>query len=159
MTGLYIFTIISVLISFLMDRKKTILAFKVALKKFVAILPSFLKMLIYISFILMISDQLIIKYLGQENSILGLVSSLILGSITIMPGFIAYPLAGILVEKGISYMVVAGFVTSLMMVGVITYPVEKEYLGVKGTLMRNGMSFIISIIVALIIGISYGEVF
>jgi hypothetical protein len=42
-----------------------------------------------------------------------------------MPGYFAYPLAGVLVNKGVTYMVVACFATTLLMVGVLTYPVEK----------------------------------
>ena len=76
-----------------------------------------------------------------------------------MPGFIAYPLSGVLVERGVMYMVVAGFVTTLMMVGVLTYPVEKEYLGVKATVIRNSVSFVIAAVIALAMGMAYGEVF
>jgi hypothetical protein len=42
-----------------------------------------------------------------------------------MPGFIAYPLAGVLVNKGVPYMVVASFETTLMMAGILTCPVKK----------------------------------
>jgi len=83
---------------------------------------------------------------------------LIIGSITMMPGFIAYPLAGILVSRGVNYMVVAAFITTLMLVGVATYPVEKEYFGIKATVWRNIAGFIISAIIAVATGILYGEV-
>jgi len=74
-------------------------------------------------------------------------------------GFIAYPLAGILIEKGVSYMVVAAFITTLMLVGIATYPVEKEYFGSKATIWRNVAGFIIAAIIAVFTGILYGEVF
>jgi len=45
----------------------------------------------------------------------------------------------------------------LMMVGILTYPVEKEYFGVKVTIVRNVISFGIALIIALIIGICFGE--
>ncbi len=38
-------------------------------------------------------------------------------------------------------MVLAAFTTTLMMVGVMTYPVEKEYFGAKVTIIRNLISF------------------
>ena len=56
-------------------------------------------------------------------------------------------------------MVVAAFTTTLMMVGVVTYPVEKEYFGIKVTVMRNIISFFIALIVAVMIGIFFGEIF
>jgi len=56
-------------------------------------------------------------------------------------------------------MVVAAFTTTLMMVGVVTYPVEKEYFGIKVTVMRNIISFFIALIVAVMIGVFFGEIF
>ena len=80
------------------------------------------------------------------------------GSITVMPGFVAFPLAGILRNSGISYMVIASFTTTLMMVGTITFPVEVTYFGKKVSLIRNLLSFVIAITVALLIGIYFGEI-
>ncbi len=54
-----------------------------------------------------------------------------------MPGFIAFPLSGILLSKGVPYMVISAFTTTLMIVGVLSYPVEKAYFGTKVTIMRN----------------------
>ncbi|MDP8268828.1 MAG: hypothetical protein P9L97_08890, partial [Candidatus Tenebribacter davisii] len=82
----------------------------------------------------------------------------LIGSITIMPGFIAFPLAGILREQGIPYMVISAFTTTLMLVGIITFPIEKEFLGVKITIIRNVICFIIAIIVALFMGVAFGEI-
>ena len=56
-------------------------------------------------------------------------------------------------------MVVAAFITTLMLVGVATYPVEKEYFGIKATIWRNAAGFIIAAIIAISTGILYGEVF
>jgi uncharacterized membrane protein YraQ (UPF0718 family) len=151
-------TAILVIVSFIADRKKTLQGIKIGLKKFRKILPDYLKILIFVAVILFFSESLIAEYLGQDNTFLGMVIGLILGSVTIMPGFIAYPLAGVLVEKGVLYMIVAAFVTTLMMVGLLTYPLEKEYLGVRATLLRNGGSFLIAVIISLTIGFCYGEI-
>jgi uncharacterized membrane protein YraQ (UPF0718 family) len=76
-----------------------------------------------------------------------------------MPGYIAFPLGGILRGNGVSYMVISAFTTTLMMVGVLTFPVEKAYLGFKAALIRNILSFLIALIVAVFIGMFFGEVF
>lgn len=158
MIGLYVVTATAIGISFVVDRKKTLMGLKKGWMKFSKSLPEYLKLLILISLVLLISEDYIIRYLGQDNVFLGLLSSLILGSITMMPGFIAYPLAKILVGKGVSYMVVAGFVTSLMLVGVVTYPLEKKCFGKRATLLRNMMSFGVAAGIAVLMGIFYGEV-
>ncbi len=159
MTGLYIATGIALLVSLFFDKSKTKSGLKKGWVKFSKTLPSYLKLLMIISLVLLLSEDLIITYLAQDNIFLGLLSSLILGSLTMMPGFIAYPLANILVGRGVPYMVIAGFVTSLMLVGVVTYPLEKEYLGIKATILRNIMSFVVAALIAIIAGIAYGEVF
>lgn len=158
MYSLYIISIISLSISYFFSKEKTIKALKTAWKKFSKILPTYLKLLIILSFVLLISDDIIIRYLGGNSTLIGLLMGLITGSITMMPGFIAYPLSGILLEKGVSYMVIAAFITTLMMVGVITYPVEKEYMGKKATIVRNISSFIIAAVIAIAAGLLYGEV-
>ena len=95
----------------------------------------------------------------DDNKFTGVALASLLGSVTVMPGFIAFPLAGILVQKGVAYMVIAAFTTTLMMVGVLTVPIEKAYFGLKVTVIRNVISFFIAIAVAIMIGLFFGEIF
>jgi len=158
MALLYIITGLALLISVLVSREKTVNAVKIGLKKFLNILPAFISMLIAVSVILyLIPDRTIIRYLGNENLFLGVLAASLLGSVTLMPGFIAFPLSGILLSKGVAYMVLSAFTTTLMMVGVVTYPIEKEYFGVKVTILRNIISVGIAIFVALMTGLYFGE--
>jgi len=157
---LYGFTAVSLIASILVSRKKTLQALTIALRRSLNLLPRFAVMLLLVSIVLFfVSDELITQYLGVENKYLGLLLASLLGSVTIMPGFIAFPLAGILLGKGVPYMVLAGFTTTLMMVGVLTYPVEKAFLGTKVTVIRNSISFFIALIIAMMVGIFFGEIF
>lgn len=47
---------------------------------------------------------------------------------------------------------IAAFVTTLVMVGVITAPLEMKFFGKKFTFWRNLLSFIFALIIALIMG-------
>jgi uncharacterized membrane protein YraQ (UPF0718 family) len=159
MIYIYILTCILLIFSFFSSKQKTLKALKIAWKKFAKILPAFIKMLIFISIVLyLFPDKMILKYLGGSNIYKGAILASLLGSITMMPGFIAFPLCGILVQKGVSYMVVSAFSTTLMMVGILTYPVESEYFGKKLTIVRNIVSYIMAIVIALVIGVLYGEI-
>lgn len=159
MIGILITAGAALIISFFADPKKTARALKAALKKFIALLPSFLTMLAAVSIVLtLIPEKTIVRVLGEEDLLGGTIIAALFGSITFMPGFIVFPLAGILLTKGVAYTVLAGFTTTLMMVGVLTYPIEKEYFGIKVTVIRNCLSFVIAIIIAVIIGISFGEI-
>jgi len=155
---LYVLTVLLILLSFFKDKEKTIKGIKLGFKKFKKILPSYLKLLIIISIVLLFSQDLIIEYLTNNNLLLGTILAVVIGSLTIMPGFIAYPLAGVLLAKGVPYMILGGFVTSLMLVGVVTYPLEKEYFGKRATIIRNSFSFFISLGIAIGIGFFYGEI-
>lgn len=157
---LYIITGLAVIISFVVNREKTFKAVKIAVRRLVNILPAFLIMLVLISVVLyLVPDTVLSDYLGSNNKFVGVVLASLIGSIILMPGFIAFPLCGILLEKGIQYMVLSAFTTTLMMVGVLTYPVEKEYFGIRVTIIRNAISFLIAIVIALITGIFFGEIF
>ena len=157
---LYIAAGLAVLISLGADSEKTLKALKIALKRFVTILPAFLSMLMLVSFALfLIPDKVISEYLGSSNMFTGVLFASFLGSITLMPGFIAFPLCGILLKKGVLYMVLSAFSATLMMVGVLTYPIEKAYFGTKVTIMRNIISLFIALIVAVMTGIFFGEIF
>ena len=155
---LYSITGLALLISIIIDRKKTLAAIKISYKRFINIIPAFLTMLILVSIVLFfVSDKMISNYLGNNDKFIGITLASLFGSITLMPGFIAFPLCGILLKKGVSYMVLSAFTTTLMMVGILTYPIEKKYFGVKVTIIRNVISLFIALIVALSIGFFFGE--
>ena len=80
----------------------------------------------------------------------------IIGSITLIPGFVAFPLASALLKNGAGFMQIAVFISTLMMVGLVTVPVEIRYFGKKATILRNIMAFIFSYIVAAVVGVVLG---
>ncbi|MBI9105393.1 MAG: hypothetical protein JEZ04_01535 [Spirochaetales bacterium] len=144
--------------SLIADRKKTLKALKVAFKKFIKIAPAFSIMLILVSvFLHIVTDEMIIKYLGDANSARGIGIAAFFGSITMMPGFVAFPLCGILAGKGVPYSVIASFSTTLMLVGVISFPIEQKYLGMKAGLLRNAVCLVMALTISLIIGFFYGD--
>ena len=157
---LYIVTGFALLLSFIINREKTFKAIKIATRRFVNILPAFVGMLILVSIVLfLIPDKAVSHYFGKNNIFIGVFFASFFGSITLMPGFIAFPLCGILLKKGVLYMVLSAFSTTLMTVGVLTYPIEKEYFGVRLTILRNIMSLFIALVVAVMTGIFFQEIF
>lgn len=152
-------TILFLLLSFFFDRAKSKKAIILAYKRFLVIFPSFLIMLILVSVILFLFPQeKILTYLSYGSNKINIILAALVGSITAVPGFIAFPLAGILKNNGVSYTIIAAFTTTLMMVGTITFPVEVTYLGKKVALIRNIIGFMIALLVALLIGLYFGEV-
>lgn len=151
---LYILTVLLLILSFVKDKKKTKMALKKAWKSFENILPQFLSILVLIGILLSIlSPETISKLIGQQSGWLGMIVAALIGSITLIPGFVAFPLAAALLKSGAGFMQIAIFISTLMMVGIVTVPLEMKYFGKKATILRNSIAFIFSFIVALIIGV------
>ncbi len=78
-----------------------------------------------------LTPEQISNLLGSESGWYGVLVAAVIGSITLIPGFIAFPLAAALLKSGAGYMQIAAFVSTLMMVGIVTMPVEISYFGKK----------------------------
>ena len=136
------------------DRGKTKLALIKAWKSFENILPQLLSILVIIGLVLAIlSPQTISLLMGTGTGIWGVLVASVLGSITLIPGFVAFPLAAALLNNGAGYMQIAAFVSTLMMVGIVTLPLEMTVLGKRAAVIRNVSAFVFSLIVAVVIGV------
>lgn len=145
---------ILLILSFFKDKKKTKMALKKAWKAFENILPEFLVVILLVGFMLAILDaDTISGVIGAKSGWFGVILASIIGSITLIPGFVAFPTAAILLENGAGYMQIAAFISTLMMVGVVTMPVEIKYFGKKSTVLRNLSAFLFSFLVAFIINL------
>ncbi len=159
--GISLFTIILyvlvaglLLFSFSKDRQKTKMALKKAWKSFENILPQFLSILIIIGIMLaVLNPETISRLIGRQSGWLGIVLASLIGSITLIPGFVAFPLAAALLKSGAGLTQLAVFISTLMMVGIVTMPVEIKYFGKKATILRNALAFVFSYIVAIVMGV------
>ncbi len=139
--------------SFSRDRQKTRQSLKKSWKAFENILPAFSQILLLLGAMMaVVSPASIHALLGENSGWAGMIIAASLGSITLIPGFIAFPMAKTVLEMGAGLMQVAVFVSTLMMVGVVTAPMESQFFSRKTMLLRNGMSVFFSFLVAFVIG-------
>ncbi|UCE37464.1 MAG: hypothetical protein JSW00_18740 [Thermoplasmata archaeon] len=153
---IFIIMIITLLvgISFILDKNKTLQGLKNGAKHLHKILPEFLLLLIFVSvFLSLVSQSTLVGLLGRESGPFGIMIAAGIGSIALIPGAIAYPLAGELMRQGASYTILATFITTLMMVGILTFPVERKYLGNRLAILRNVMSFIGALLISVLVGV------
>ena len=150
---LYSLAIIFLILSFIKDKSKTKKAIVLGLKSFENIMPQFLGIIVLIGILLSVfNSDTISKIIGKESGFIGVILASLIGSITLIPGFVAFPTAAMLLKSGAGYIQIAAFISTLMMVGIVTFPVEIKYFGKKLTILRNLTAFVFSFIVALIIG-------
>ena len=146
--------LILLLIAFLKDRSKSIEALKVAVRSFVKILPSILMIIVLVGIILgVLQPETITQWLGEKSGPLGILLTGVLGAVLHIPSLVAFPLAGSLLKSGSSITIIATFIATLTMIGVVTFPLEVKELGKKFALMRNGLSFLAAIIIGWLIGV------
>lgn len=151
--ALYAVTGILLIVSFYKDKQKTKKALKKAWKAFENILPEFLVVILLVGLLLAIMNpETISQIIGEKSGWFGVVLASVIGAITLIPGFVAFPMAALLLQGGAGYMQIGAFISSLMMVGVITMPVEIKYFGKKLTIYRNVLAFLFSFVVAFVIG-------
>lgn len=150
---LYGIAVIFVVFSFLKDRKKTMMALKKGIKAFEGILPQFLTVLVLVAVVLAVFNaEMVSKLVGKGSGFLGVVAASVVGAITLIPGFVAFPAAAQLLKNGAGVVQMAAFVSSLMMVGIVTLPMEMKFFGRRASLTRNGLAFAFSFLVAVFVG-------
>jgi len=140
--------------SIIKSKERTKKAFKVAFKAFMKTLPSLLAILGIVGLILgVLPPETIKQIVGTEAGFTATIIAAVLGAITLIPSLIAFPLAGSLLRSGATVMTISAFVTTLVMVGFVTAPMEIKILGKKFTVLRNVLGFIAALIIAFIMGI------
>jgi len=100
-----------------------------------------------------IPPQTIKGLLGSGNLWLSTVAAALAGSVTLIPAFVAFPLVGSLVDSGASIVPGVAFLTTLTMVGLVTFPLEKKEFGTQFAVTRNALSFVAAVSIALLMGV------
>lgn len=150
---LYGLSIFLLILSFIKDKSRTKKAIILGLKSFENILPQFLCIIITVGILLsFFTTETISEIIGSNSGFIGIILSAIIGSITMMPTFVAFSLGHTLLLNGAGYAQVASLVSTLVLVGIITFSLESKYIGRKAAFLRNLIGFIFSIIVGIILG-------
>ncbi|WP_409228735.1 hypothetical protein [Gudongella sp. SC589] len=145
---------ISLVLSLVKSREKTKKAFKVAGKALLKSAPSLLAVLGIVGLTLgVLTPETISNLVGAEAGFMATIAAAVIGAVTLIPSLVAFPLAGSLLRSGATVMTISAFITTLVMVGVVTAPMEIKTLGKKFTVLRNGLGFLVALIIAGIMGL------
>ncbi|RPF48241.1 putative permease [Hydrogenoanaerobacterium saccharovorans] len=139
--------------SFVKDKAKTKDALKKALFMGRGMALSIFAVIFAIGLILaVLPPEQIADIIAKQNVFVATIAAAAFGTVTLIPAFIAFPLIGTLATAGVGIMPSVAFLTTLTMVGVATFPLEKREFGIKFAVTRNALSFIFAIIIAVIMG-------
>ena len=140
--------------SLVKDKQKTFNSMKMAKGMMKNMVGQIVGILLLIGLILtFIPPEVIKSTLGESNTFISTIVSALAGSITLIPAFVAFPLVGSLVDAGASIVPAVAFLTTLTMVGLVTFPLEKREFGLKFATIRNIFSFVFAIMIALAMGV------
>ncbi len=149
-----VIAVVLAIVSFVKDRKKTLSAVKKSRKMMGSMLSEIIAIIFLIGLILaFLPPELIREFLGSSNTLLSTLLAALAGSITLIPAFVAFPLIGSLVDAGASIVPAVAFLTTLTMVGIVTFPLEKKEFGTRFALVRNLSSLFFAIVIALAMGV------
>jgi uncharacterized membrane protein YraQ (UPF0718 family) len=142
--------LVALLISAWKDKKKTKQSLKMAKGLFFKTGIEIVGILALIGlFLAWVPPHIITKILGSGSVALSGLLGAIIGSVTILPAFVAFPLAASLYQRGAYLIAIAAFLTTLTMVGFATLPIETKHFGKKFAYIRNGLSFGLALLIAL----------
>jgi uncharacterized membrane protein YraQ (UPF0718 family) len=152
--ALWIITGIAFMLSIIKDKDKTVSSMKMARGMMKNMIGEIIGILFLIGLILtFIPPETIKGFMGKTNVLVATIGSALVGSLTLIPAFVAFPLVGSLIDAGFDIVPSIAFLATLTMVGVVTSPLEKEEFGLKFTVMRNSLSFGFAVIIALVMGV------
>ena len=133
---LYCLSILLLIISFIKDKNKTKSAIISAVKSFENILPQFLFIIVTIGIILaFINPNTISKIIGSNSGFIGVILS-----------------GNTLLLNGAGYSQVGTLVSTLVLVGMMTYTLESQYIGKRAAFLRNFIGFLFSILAGILLG-------
>lgn len=96
------------------------MALKKGWKAFENILPQFLVVILLVGVLLaVLNTEVISKIIGSGSGWLGVILAAVIGAITLIPGFVAFPTAAMLLQSGAGYMQIGAFIFSFIVAYVI----------------------------------------
>ncbi|PLX88910.1 MAG: hypothetical protein C0618_03195 [Desulfuromonas sp.] len=152
---IYLFIVtVGYLILLRIDRGRTLLSLQTAGRSLTRLIPLLVAVFGLVGlFQVFLSPAQVEQAMGASNGWLSLLVGGAVGAVSIGPPLAAYPLAGSMLEAGAWPPAVAAFVITWISVGIITLPFEASVFSVRYALLRNGIGFLMALLVGLLLGV------
>jgi uncharacterized membrane protein YraQ (UPF0718 family) len=150
---LWIAAAAGLLISYRRDASRTRRSLRKTFESSKRLAPGLLAMIGAVGFTLALFPRERIAGFFNAEGFCGIVLVSLAGAVVNIPGPIAFPMAGALLKLGARPAVLASFITTLTMVGLVSAPLEISYFGKRFTLMRQLFSFLSALAIGSAMGV------
>ncbi len=125
-------------------------SFKKTLRAFGQFLPVVFGVLLLLAMIDAVVPKTFYAWVFSGNKLIDPLIGAMLGGIFAGSPVASYVFGGEFLAQGVSLVAVAAFILAWVTVGVVQLPAESLMLGKKFALARNGISFLMSIMIAIL---------
>ena len=115
--------------------------------------PFLLGIILFIAFLMSVISPSFLRTIFTGNTLLDSFIGSVFGSILAGNPVNSYIISFELLDLGISMVAVVAFIISWVTVGIVQLPAEASLLGKKFAIVRNLISFLMAIIIAIITGL------
>lgn len=140
-------------VSALCDARRTRQAVVLGWRALLGIMPSLLAVVGLLGLVMALASPQALTRLLTTSGPAGFALVVAVGSVITIPAPVAFPLAGSLLRLGASPAALAAFITTLTMVGLVTAPLESSYFGRRFTVVRQGLSFALAVVIGGLMGV------
>jgi len=120
-------------------------------RSFSQTMPILLGVLLLISAILVLFPPSLYEKVFTGNKIADPLIGAVLGSFAAGNPITSYVIGGELMDQGVGLLAVTAFIVTWVSVGLIQFPAESLILGRRFALVRNGISFISAVFIAILV--------
>lgn len=129
------------------------MALKKAWKAFENILPEFLTVIMFVGVLFaVLNPQVISKIIGNNSGWFGIIIAAVVGAVTLIPGFVAFPTAAMLLQNRVKFSNILIFIGAWSTTKIPMLLFEMSALGTKFTLTRLLIDIPGIIIIAYLLG-------
>ncbi len=119
-------------------------------------IPVLLGVILLISLITHLVPKKAFSYLFSGKLVFDVLTGGVIGSISAGNPLTSYVIGGELLKQGISFAAVTAFILGWVTVGAVQLPAEGLMLGKKFALVRNGVSFLMALAIAVLTVVTLG---
>lgn len=112
--------------------------------------PLLLGIIFLVGFVQVFFPVRFVSMIFHHNALLDSFMGSIIGSVMVGSPITSYVIGGEFLNQGVSLTAVTAFVVAWVSVGVVQFPAEAAMLGRNFSLLRNSLSFLFSILVAML---------